>query len=184
MLEQAQISFAPLFGKPCWRVQRGYGSFLTFEFGEPHLEIHEPRAVGAKYSPRVRKGLARRRVFVHGDWHLWIYCCDWIVTVRGECVGESSTRERMDRAAAALDGQAINRVTLDTGTGHWSFDFDLGGRLETRPCAETGSGDEQWRLYEPSGCVLTVRGNGSFSHAPGDGGGDERLREGDVNSGS
>jgi hypothetical protein len=31
-----------LFGKPCWQAQKGYASFLTFDFGTPRLEIREP----------------------------------------------------------------------------------------------------------------------------------------------
>jgi hypothetical protein len=33
---------APAAGKPCWLVQHGYGSFVTMEFGEPHVKIGGP----------------------------------------------------------------------------------------------------------------------------------------------
>lgn len=36
--------FAPLIGLPAWNVQKGQGSFLTFDFGAPHLSITEPIA--------------------------------------------------------------------------------------------------------------------------------------------
>lgn len=164
--QQIHDSFAPLLGEPCWQVRRGYGSFLTFEFGDPHLEIYEPRTVPAHYSERVRKRLARRNIFIHGDWHLWIYCCDWLVTAHGERIGESSTHERMDRAAAELDGQALIQVHRDAETDHWFFNFDLGGQLETIPYDKPQY--PQWYFHEPSGYVLTVRGSGIFSYRPGD----------------
>jgi hypothetical protein len=31
-----------LYGKPCWGVKPGFGSFLTLEFGKPNLEVREP----------------------------------------------------------------------------------------------------------------------------------------------
>jgi hypothetical protein len=34
--------FAKVYGRPAWRAQVGYGKFLTFEFGNPHLEISGP----------------------------------------------------------------------------------------------------------------------------------------------
>ena len=29
-----------IYGKPCWNVKPGHGSFLTFEFGLTPLEVH------------------------------------------------------------------------------------------------------------------------------------------------
>jgi hypothetical protein len=34
-----QKIFKKLYGKPSWNVHRGYGSFVTFEFGKPKLEV-------------------------------------------------------------------------------------------------------------------------------------------------
>jgi hypothetical protein len=33
--------FKGILGKPCWDVKPGHGSFLTMEFGKPHLEVRE-----------------------------------------------------------------------------------------------------------------------------------------------
>jgi hypothetical protein len=79
MLSQVPIIedvFIPIYGKPCWQFQQGYGSFLTLEFGEPHLHIREPWQAGAQASDKLQKHAARRLVSVHGDWHLWVYLCD------------------------------------------------------------------------------------------------------------
>jgi hypothetical protein len=158
--------FQRLQGKPCWNVRRGYGHFLTLEFGEPHLEIREPSQVTKSVSPRVRKLFARRRVTVHGQWHLWIYCCDWELLIDGKLIADnrSSTPRKIDRALADLDGQALTGVSVSPKNARSVFEFDLGGSLVTRRFDRTG---EQWMLFEPSGHVLTVRADGHCSHQPG-----------------
>lgn len=52
-------AFRPLYGLPCWNVRPGQGSFLTLEFGTPHLEIIEPREARHTTSPRIRRGRSR-----------------------------------------------------------------------------------------------------------------------------
>ena len=153
--------FAPLYGLPCWHVQPGYGQILTLEFGQPHLEVHEPTNRPAR-TARLRRLYARRTVVVHGAWHLWIYCCDWCVLVRGKVVGDNTSTRRCRRAAQELDGQALISVSLDLDTMRTRFLFDLGASLETTPFDDTG---EQWMLYEPSGMVLAVRADRQFLHA-------------------
>ena len=98
-MSQIERSFAPLIGMPCWGVSRGYGSFLTLEFGAPKLIVREPREPTRKVSPRVQREFARRLVSVHGRWHLWIYCCEWYLRDSGKLVGDWTTPRRIDRAA-------------------------------------------------------------------------------------
>jgi hypothetical protein len=45
------------------------------------------------------------------------------------------------------------------------FEFDLGGRLETKSFDRMS---EQWLLYEPRGNVLTVRADKRYSYGSGD----------------
>lgn len=45
------------------------------------------------------------------------------------------------------------------------FEFDLGSRLEAKPYNQTS---DQWLLFEPSGYVFSLRGDGYYSHNPGD----------------
>ncbi|MCC2670401.1 MAG: hypothetical protein K0Q72_2872 [Armatimonadetes bacterium] len=161
--------FQPLIGLPCWNVKPGFGSYLTLEFGEPHLEIQEPRPAREGVSERVRKSLARRHVTTRGQWHLWIYCCRWSVITDGELVGDcaldSDSKEPIRRAAEELDGQKLIGVTIAATSGTCVFYFDLGSRLETVPYDDQS---EQWLLYQPGGMVLTFRGDGLYSHQPGD----------------
>ena len=88
-----EATFQPIYGLPCWNAKAGYGSFLTMEFGEPHLVIREPRS-RPDSSPRLQRLLARRLVTVRGEWHLWIYCCEWQVESGGRVIGDSSSTRR------------------------------------------------------------------------------------------
>lgn len=147
--------FKKLYGKPCWGVKQGVGSCLTFEFGTPRLEIEEPKQLGKKFTRRVRELSARRRVFIHGQWHLWIYFCDWVISSKGKRIASSNSRDHtIKKATNILDGQKLIRFSIIARGNHSIFEFDLGGTLETLPCDRMG---EQWLLYEPSGNVLTLR---------------------------
>ena len=154
-------SFNPIYGRPCWGVQPGYGTFLTLEFGEPHLTVREPRDASPDVSPRVRKLFARRNVTVRGEWHLWIYCCNWTVLEDGKVIGDSTSNRRIKRAAEALNGQQLESFTFKQRGCKSTFDFDLGAVLETRPYDRAS---EQWLLYQPSGKVLTLRADKKYSH--------------------
>lgn len=156
--------FRPLFGLPAWQVKQGFGSFLTFEFGNPHLEIREPRNV-LNASPRVREKFSRRRVTIRGDWHLWIYICSWTISLNGqELAHHESTDDQIAEACFELDGQALTEVTVPE-PGKTRFVFDLGGVLETRPYDDDLM--EQWLLYLPDGDVFTYRSDGAVRFSSG-----------------
>jgi len=164
IVRRIRTSLGRLYGLPCWGVKRGYGSFLTLEFGRPHVHVREPYQSTAK-SRRVREAAAGRLVTVHGDWHLWIYCCDWRVFHGSRLVGDSDSNRRADRAARYLNGQKLVKAQVVPRGMRTSFEFDLGGRLETKPFDRTR---EQWLLYEPNGNVLIIRANRRYSYGPGD----------------
>lgn len=68
-----------------------------------------------------------------------------------------------------LDGQVLTSVQASPAGQRWTFAFDLGGVLATRALASVeGARDEQWFLFEPSGWVLSVRGDGHYGYSPGD----------------
>jgi hypothetical protein len=155
-------AFRKLYGKPCWGVKQGIGSFLTFEFGKPHLVIREPIVASPGASKKVREGLARRGANVHGDWHLWIYCCDWEVLFREKRVAHSESSDKLIACAAAfMNGQKLVRFSLAPHGVRCTFEFDLGGLVKTRPNSRT---HEQWLLYEPKGKVLVLRADGRYAH--------------------
>ncbi len=155
--------FRPIYGQPAWCVQAGHGSFLTMEFGKPHLSIREPIKARGSASATVRRLLARRNVQPCGEWHLWIYCCAWRLRQKGRAAGSSASKAAVRAAAATLDGQVLTRVVALPGPGQTRFEFDLGGVLETRPYDEES---EQWFLYGPDGNVLTLRYDSRCSYEP------------------
>ena len=167
MPNRVHDAFAPLLGRPAWQVRKGHGSFLTMEFGDPHLEVRAPSPAAMESSEAVRKLAAKRIVTVRGAWHLWIYCCHWKITREGILEAEDeSTDHAIMHAAAFLDGQILDSVAVQSASAT-VFRFDLGGTLSTHPYAEGGE-DEQWLLYEPTGTVLSVRGDGKCFRGPGD----------------
>jgi hypothetical protein len=168
--------FSPIYGKPCWNFQQGYGSFLTLEIGEPHLKIREPHRTTAQASEGVRKRAARRSVYVYGEYHLWIYLCDWRIYSHGQLLARSdATRRVIKQATCELDGQALIHVSIDESFLS-VFEFDLGGRLEASPNVEAyGSDAELWKLFEPSGEVFSLRSDRQYSHMPGNTPRDEEI---------
>lgn len=162
--------FQPLYGKPSWQVKQGYGSFLTFEFGEPKLHITEPREPSKEASEKLRKRWARRHVYIHGEWHLWVYVCNWYAFHQGkELAHNESTNKVIKNALLELDGQALTSVTVNKSFVS-IFEFDLGGRLEVIPnYNDFEEADDLWLLYEPSGNVFTLRSDRKYKRAPGDG---------------
>jgi hypothetical protein len=153
--------FGKLFGELCWGVRPGHGSFLTLEFGKPHLEIRESVVAKQGASAAVLNRLASRTVNVRGEWHLWIYCCDWQVFSAGKRIGDSSTKLKMRAAADCLSGQKLVRFSQSARNSRSEFGFDLGATLRTRPF---DSKSEQWMLFEPSRKVLVVRADGRYGY--------------------
>lgn len=161
-LSVIEEAFGQIYGKPCWNVKQGFGSFLTFEFGNPHLEIREPDPNPHTVSPKLRWLHSRRRVTIHGDWYLWIYCCRWKLWEGKKLICHSeSTRRIIEKALRNLDGQALQTVRVNPKNSLSEFGFDLGGRLETK---RFNRKSEQWLLYEPNGKVLTLRADTKYLH--------------------
>lgn len=154
-----------LYGIPCWGVRPGLGSFLTLEFGKPNLVVREPVVAARSIPVIVRKSLARRRVYVYGDWHLWIYCCDWVVFSGHSRVGDSSAKMKIRKAAEFLNGQKLTHFSISLGKVSCVFKFDLGAILKTKPYDNES---EQWLLYEPSHKVLSVRADERYEYVPSD----------------
>lgn len=158
-------AFAPIIGLPSWNVRQGHGSFVDLEFGKPVLIVEEPKnrlifIDGAPPQAIVRP--AR----VSGEWNLWMYCCEWSLTLGEIQLAHcESDRIRITRALAVLNGPALTDVFVDPETGTSDFNFDLGCKFQTRP-APPGSYEnepaEQWSLRNPSGAWLTVRGDGTY----------------------
>lgn len=147
-----------MLGLPAWNVKQGHGSFLTFEFGEPKLEIEE------RHSPE--KGI-RRSAHVRGQWHLWIYCCHWRVLQHGTQLAWSEDADDIiGCATATLGGQKLINASVATDQGRSTFTFDLGGLLETWPFGDDPT-REQWIIMSHTE-AFAFRADGTYSWGPSD----------------
>ncbi|MCE9568383.1 MAG: hypothetical protein K8U57_40810 [Planctomycetes bacterium] len=136
---------------------------MSMSFGKPSLDVREPYSTDSK-SEVVQRMASRRRVTVRGEWWLWIYCCYWRLTSNDlELATGTSSIRRIERATAQLAGQELVSVAIEPETGATRFVFDLGCVLQCRRF-ERDTDAELWTLYKPSGYVLSVHGNGTFSH--------------------
>jgi hypothetical protein len=159
--------FQPIVGKPAWNVDKGVGTCLTFEFGDPHLVIREPKSIRPGASKQVQRHFAHRSVQVRGAWHLWIEWCEWKAFNSGVLIGDySSSTNIIKKVASEFDGQALVSVLVQKPS-ITTFEFDLGGKLETKPGPfddMRGEMNDQWSLFEPGGKVLTLRFDGYYSY--------------------
>jgi len=158
-------AFTPLLGLPSWQVARGIGSFITLEFGRPEVIVHEPRMIGVQIENAPVEAMQRRTV-VRGQWHLWIYCCAWSLSLDGmQLAHEESDDITMNRALRVLSGQSITEVSINPADASTTFTFDLGCVLTTTPTpgdVDDHEPEEQWLLYQPSHEVLAVRSDGRY----------------------
>ena len=158
-------AFRPVLGLPSWDVKKGHGSFITMQFGQPELRIKEPRLLPV-FLDRAPAQTMVRSTEIYGQWHLWIYGCVWSLTLDtvelAHCESEDAT---IVRALRALNGQVLTSVEVDPADGSSTFAFDLFCVLSTHPAQHQGADGEpieQWMLYQPSGQVLSVRGDGRY----------------------
>ena len=165
------IYFEALYGKPCWGVKKGFGSSLTFEFGEPNLEVEESHTSTWNLgTENTKKKLKSRMVRVRGDWHLWIDCCHWILELPGVSrTFDNSADRQIEEAVRILDGQKLTSVSIDRALRTTTFEFDLGGVLKTEPYQQLDSDGEpyeSWILFLPDGNVVGYRADGTYHHHP------------------
>lgn len=144
---------SPVLGLPAWNVQQGHGSFLTFEFGEPNLVVYEYES--------ERRGF-RRNAYVRGEFHLWIYCCNWRALQDGKQTAFSEDSIEVIRTAAVnFNGQKLISIDVIPENGRSVFHFDLGGKLETWPYGDETT-EEQWMIHAPTE-AFSFRADGQYS---------------------
>jgi hypothetical protein len=139
-------AFQPLIGRLAWSVCRVHGSILTMEFGEPHVRVRGPIVASAAASEKVRRLLARRRVFLCGEWRLAISYAFWEITTRYATVNsdEFDIGELQD-TLDEVDGQRLLSVEAGAEAGSFVLVFDLGASLTIRPNASDE--DDQWTIH-------------------------------------
>jgi hypothetical protein len=161
MTNKIQQMFEPFVGQVIWQVRRGHGSFLTMEFGNPHLSVREPITTSYSSSDKVKRTLQRRHIDVVGDWRLWIQNAEWkLATKNGILTNDDLAGSPSEECLRDLDGQRLVRVDLGMKERSCVFTFDLGGSLEIRPSASIP--EEQWGLYGWEGDIVTCNHDGQL----------------------
>ena len=64
-----------------------------------------------------------------------------------------------------LSGQRLLDIRINANNGSTEFKFDLGATLHVRRFERDDA--DMWTLYKPSGYVVAVRGDGTYTHAKG-----------------
>ena len=108
-----------------------------------------------------------RSTYVTGQWHLWIYRCQWrLAGEHGDLAHSESDDLTMTRALHVLNGQSLSGVEVGPDNGATTFSFDLGCVLTTEPVLNDQHSDEpveQWKLRQPNDEWLSVRSDGSYA---------------------
>ena len=161
MQKELKEVFQKLRHHPGWNVKRGWGSFITFEFGNPYLDKCK---IYKRTRTRIGKNIypiRSRPVHVKGEWYLWIECCAWYMWQDGRAIAHSnSPNDDIDRACYFLSGQKIRGIAVFPKTGKSIFSFELGGAILTRPYS---ANEVQWMLYCPKK-ILIYRSDGHFAY--------------------
>jgi len=141
MLKNKQIEelFQPLIRQKAWGARIGWGSFVTIEFGARHLDDHH----------------------YHGDWHLWLYQCDWELRSGERLLAHSESKKRiMQLAIDNLNGTELTDVSFDTRQVLTAFTFNRQLHLTCKPYTDAASDEECWMLFMPDRQVASLQESG------------------------
>ena len=132
-----------ILDKRPWRVWKGVGSFLLFDFGRPR---------------RNQDGTTR------GTYTLWISMAEWrIVKARRELAHSESHDRIIHRAAEALTDKKLEAIILKTSVAKRqprhgvSLHFEGGYLLHAWAYERGKRGDDIFYLYLPKRCILYHR---------------------------
>lgn len=125
----------PLLGNNAWGVKLGIGSFITMEFGAP---------------------IIKRSKRIHGEWHLWIYCCGWYLENQNHIfIGSEDPREILKSEVTVLEGHCLENIIISPPAFETNFMFSNGKVLHTFPLTFIDP-CEYWKLFTPMGKILTL----------------------------
>jgi hypothetical protein len=161
-MQQPADILRPLVGRIAWGVERGAGSAFHLEFGEPHLVIREPVTPRHARSTKAQRALQRRRVYVVGDWSLWVEYGDWTLhTNEGALDSTVSPGAEADQVLRDLDGQKLLTVAPGQRAHACVLTFDLGAVLEIWPSTELK--DDLLSLHAWNGRIVSYAHDGTVA---------------------
>jgi hypothetical protein len=137
--EQIATLFQPVVGQRAWGAKIGWGSFVTIEFGPKRLEHHHYR----------------------GDWHLWLYQCDWSLTSKThEMANSESRRGVMQVAIDNLNGLELNGLAFNPQEMSTEFIFQGNLQLRCQRYPDAKPDEECWMLFLPDKRVASLVADG------------------------
>lgn len=137
--KEIETLFQPLVGQRAWGAKIGWGSFVTIEFGSKRLQDHH----------------------YHGDWHLWLYRCDWTLKSKThELANSESKRALMQAAIDNINGLEFERLAFDLNRTWTEFIFQSGLRLRCQPYPDAEPNEEYWMLFLPDKQVASLVAQG------------------------
>lgn len=137
--QQIATLFQPLVGQRAWGAKIGWGSFVTIEFGPKRLQHHH----------------------YHGDWHLWLYQCEWTLTSKThEMANSESKRGVMQAAIDNLNGLELEGLAFDPQQMSTEFIFHSNLRLRCRRYPDAQPNEECWMLFLPDKRVASLVAEG------------------------
>lgn len=153
-------AFAPLIGQLVWAVSQGYDTFVTMEFGSPHLLLREPGTRKAPATPRLQRMAARRMVTIKGDWHLFVEFAEWRASsVNGSISSKDKKRSGWKDVFDDISGQRLLSAESPVA-GRLILTFDLGGKIEIWPHPEIDN--DVWTLHPWEGSIIACRHDGTI----------------------
>jgi hypothetical protein len=124
----------PIIGLPAWRVWKGIGSFVTFEFGEP----------------------VTKRGYTHGEWSLWVQHAAWRIESADEFIaGCEDSNQRIDEGLKQLENVPIRSIVVSRPALDTVITFENGMRLLTFT-RDTQDDRQHWALFTPDHYVLVI----------------------------
>src|SRR5579864_8629775 len=101
--KDVEILFRPLIGQRAWGTKLGWGSFVTIEFGPRRLQHRH----------------------YHGDWHLWLYQCDWTLNSETHEMANSESKKGLMQAAIDnLNDRELLDISFDEQQMSTEFVFE------------------------------------------------------------
>jgi hypothetical protein len=158
MLQKIDELLQRLMGEFVWSVKRGYGTFLTMEFGSPHLVIREP-VKSTSESASVASLLGRRNVSIIGDSSLWIRNSHWAIFTKDAVADLNSSDVIVQEMLRNLDGQKVSAIHRADDT---ILEFDLGATLRLgKSIFPTETTSVLWTLGQFENSSITLLNDGS-----------------------
>lgn len=116
-----------LIGQKVSVIEQTHGSFITIDFG----------------TLTERKG--KRRTYLVGQYHLWVYMCAWRIDKDDKpLVASSDSREKISDTIKIITGTTLTNYVLNSSLdAQFSFDNNINLTLFNTSTQD----EEQWMLY-------------------------------------